>query len=143
MDIYLSVKALHLIALISWFAGLFYLPRLFVYHAENQTKPDCCHMLEVMERKLLRFIMNPAMVLAWGFGLTLVMLNPAAAQGGWFHVKMALVVVLSGYHMSLAVYRRRFAEGRNVKSGKFFRLYNEVPTLILLIVVFLAVLKPF
>lgn len=100
-------------------------------------------MLVTMERKLLRFIMNPAMVLTWGFGITMVMLNPAVAQGGWFHAKMALVVMLSGYHMSLAVYRRRFAEERNVKSGKFFRFYNEVPTILLIIVVFLAVLKPF
>lgn len=143
MDLYFSVKALHLIALISWFAGLFYLPRLFVYHAENQKKTECCDMLEVMERKLLRLIMNPAMILTWGFGITLVVLNPAVAQGGWFHTKMALVVVLSGYHMSLAVYRRRFAEGRNVKTGKFFRAYNEVPTLLLIVIIFLAVLKPF
>ena len=143
MDLYFTVKALHLIALISWFAGLFYLPRLFVYHAENQKNQDCCEMLVTMERKLLRFIMNPAMVLTWGFGITMAMLNPAVAHGGWFHTKMALVVMLSGYHMSLAVYRRRFAEERNVKSGKFFRFYNEVPTILLIIVVFLAVLKPF
>ena len=143
MDLYFSVKALHLIALISWFAGLFYLPRLFVYHAENQKNQDCTDMLVVMERKLLRVIMNPAMILTWGFGLTLVMLNPAIAQGGWFHTKMALVIILSGYHMSLAVYRRRFEQNRNVKSGKFFRMYNEVPTILLIVVVFLAVLKPF
>ena len=143
MDLYFTIKALHLMAIISWFAGLFYLPRLFVYHAENQKNQDCCDMLVVMERKLLRFIMNPAMLLTWSFGMTMVIMNPSVAQGGWFHTKMALVVVLSGYHMSLAVYRRRFAEGRNVKSGKFFRLYNEVPTVIMIVVVLLAVLKPF
>lgn len=141
--LYGFVLGVHLIAVISWFAGLFYLPRLFVYHAENKNKKSCTTMLEVMEKRLLHMIMAPAMVATWGAGVTLVMLNPSVAQGGWFHVKTLLVLGLTAYHLSLVWFRRQFAQGRNCKSSRFFRMYNEIPTLLLIVIVFLVVLKPF
>ena len=142
MDTYLLVKALHLISIVAWFAGLFYLPRLYVYHCQAQGD-EAKAMLATMERKLLRYIMNPAMIATWGFGITLILLNPAWMQGGWLHAKLTLVVLLSIYHMSLARYRRQLAQGTCTKSERFFRIYNEVPTVVLIAVVLLAVLKPF
>ena len=100
-------------------------------------------MLEVMERKLFNIIMTPAMVLTWGFGLGLVHLNPHITQGGWFHAKMALVALLTVYHFSLGLHKKHFKAGENKKTSKFFRFYNEVPTVILFGVVFLVILKPF
>ncbi len=144
MSLYLTIKAIHLLAMVAWFAGLFYLPRLFVYHVENSNKPQCAEMLEVMERRLLRIIMNPAMILTWGLGITLVMMNPEIVKSGaWFHVKMLFVMLLTGYHMSLAWHRKRIAQDKNTCSSKFFRVYNEVPTVFLIIIVLLAVVKPF
>jgi len=142
MDTYLLIKALHLISIVAWFAGLFYLPRLYVYHCQAHGD-EAKAMLATMERKLLRYIMNPAMIATWAFGITLLVMNPAWMQGGWLHAKLTLVVLLSIYHMSLARYRRQLADGRCTKSETFFRIYNEVPTVVLIAVVLLAVLKPF
>lgn len=142
--LYGTIHALHIIAVICWFAGLFYLPRLFVYHAENQNKKQCTEMLEVMERRLYKAIMMPSLVATWGLGLYLVHLNPYwITGGGWLHAKITLVVLLTAYHFSLGHYRKKLAKGENTKSGRFFRIYNEVPTVLLLAIVFLAVLKPF
>ena len=139
---YLIFKALHIIAFVCWFAGLFYLPRLFVYHTQNHgTKAN--NMLSIMEHKLYKYITTPAMILTWLFGLGLLHLNPTAFSGGWLHVKLTLVVILSAYHGSLGIFYKRFKNGKNAKSERFYRLWNEVPSVILVAVVFLAVLKPF
>lgn len=140
MSIYLAFKALHLISMVAWFAGLFYLPRLFVYHVEH---PEAAPTLTIMEHKLARYIMLPAAVATFAFGLGLIMLDPTLLAMGWLHAKFALVLVLVTYHATLEVFRTNLATGRNRKSGRFFRMYNEAPTLLLILIVFLAVLKPF
>lgn len=142
MDLYTTLKALHLVAIVAWFAGLFYLPRLFVYHSINAKKPSNVDMLRVMEHKLYYYIMHPAMALAIAFGIWLIILNPGWLQQGWLHAKFTLVALLIAYHMSLGYYLKAFQKG-NPRNEKFFRLYNEVPTLLLLGIVLLAVTKPF
>ena len=141
--LYNVIYALHIVAVVAWFAALFYLPRLFVYHAENAQQKPCTDMLEVMERRLHKAIMNPAMMATWTLGLTLVYLNPYWLQNGWLHAKITLVVLLTVYHVTLGRFRKKFAAGSNTKSSKFFRMYNEVPTVLLITIVFLVVLKPF
>lgn len=140
MDTYLLVKALHLVSMVAWFAGLFYLPRLFVYHVEH---PDAAPTLTVMEYKLARYIMLPAAVATAAFGLLLILMLPDLLTMGWLHAKILLVLVLVGYHVSLEHFRRQLAHGANTRSGRFYRMYNEVPTLLLLAIVILAVTKPF
>lgn len=134
----LIVKCLHIIAFVSWFAGLLYLPRLFVYHAEG-TK-EVGQTLAVMEARLYWRIMLPAMLLTLFFGLML--LGYQGFSGHWLSVKLLLVAVLIGFHISLLFYMKQLTTEQH-PSGRFFRLYNEVPTLILIVIVFLAVLKPF
>jgi putative membrane protein len=136
------VKAFHIIALITWMAALLYLPRLFVYHAGVPAGSAQSELFKVMERRLLRAIMTPAMIATWVFGLWL------AWQGGWFragwlHTKLALVLGLSGLHGFMAASVRRFAEDRNTRNAVFYRVLNEVPTLALIAIVLLVVLKPF
>jgi putative membrane protein len=140
IDLYLTCKALHLISMVAWFAGLFYLPRLFVYHVE---RPEAAAMFQVMEHKLARFIMLPAAVSTALFGMAMVLISPEVMQMGWLHAKLGLVMLLVAYHISLEVHRLNLAAGRNRKSGRFFRLYNEIPTFLLIAIIFLAVLKPF
>lgn len=143
MDYYILIKSLHIISMVAWMAGLFYLPRLYVYHCDAKSK-EMDETFQVMERKLLRYIMNPAMILTWVFGLWMVFLNiEYLMSAGWFHVKFLLVFILSGFHGMLAKYRKDFAAGTNTKTHKFYRLINEVPTVILVVVVILAVVKPF
>lgn len=139
---YEIIKALHIISVVAWFAGLFYLPRLFVYHvnAEAAARP----MLETMEYKLYRYIMNPAMVATWVFGIWMLVLIPEWLTGqGWLHAKIFLVILLTGFHHSLNAYRKKLAAGESTKNDKFFRIINEIPTATLIFVVFLVVLKPF
>jgi len=138
----LWLKALHLIALIAWMAGIFYLPRLYVYHAETEAGSRQSENFKVMERRLLRAIMTPAMIATWLFGVW------AAASGGyfadgWLHAKLVLVVAMTAFHMALASWRKAFAEDRNTRSARFFRIANEVPTLLLVGIVILAVVRPF
>lgn len=140
MDTYLLVKALHLVSMVAWFAGLFYLPRLFVYHVEH---PEAAPTLTVMEHKLARYIMLPAALATAVFGLVLLLMVPDLLHMGWLHAKLALVLLLVAYHASLEVFRRHLKHGTNTRSGRFFRLYNELPTLLLLAIVLLAVTKPF
>lgn len=140
MTLYLVLKALHLISMVAWFAGLFYLPRLFVYHVE---KPEAAPVLSVMEYKLSRFIMLPAALGTFAFGLSMILISPEIMAMGWLHAKLGFVLLLVAYHASLELHRLNLATGRNTKSGRFFRMYNEVPTLILIAIIFLAVLKPF
>ena len=141
--LYNTVHALHIISVVAWFAALFYLPRLFVYHMENSSKKTATDMLEVMERRLYKAIMTPAMVATWALGLALIYLNPYWLEGGWLHAKIMLVVVLTVYHVSLGHYRKKLLAGTCGRSSKFFRMYNELPTLLLIAIVFLVVLKPF
>ena len=140
MTLYLILKALHLVSMVAWFAGLFYLPRLFVYHVEQ---PAAAATFTLMEHKLARFIMLPAAVATVTFGLAMVLVSPEIMQMGWLHAKLGLVMLLIAYHVSLEIFRTDLRTGRNRKSGRFFRLYNEVPTLLLIAIIFLAVLKPF
>jgi putative membrane protein len=139
---YLLLQAGHLIAMVCWFAGLFYLPRLFVYHA--QTGDDAGReRFRVMERKLYRGIMTPSALALLVFGGGMLALNPALLKSGWMLCKLALVLGLLAYHMACGCYRRQLAEERCRKSHVFFRWFNEVPVLFLVAIVLLAVLKPF
>lgn len=139
---YLWIKAFHIIAVVTWFAGLFYLPRLFVYHA--QSKDDVSkERFKVMERKLYRGIMLPSMIIAIGLGIWLVMLAPAWLTQGWMHVKLALVIALVAYHFTCAAMLKRFATDSNTRSHVFYRWFNEAPVLVLVTVVILVVVKPF
>lgn len=135
------LKILHIISFVSWFAGLFYLPRLFVYHSENSSHEHTCKTLEVMEYKLLKYIMNPAMIATWIFGVTLI--HYAGFSGGWLHTKILLVVILSGYHMYLGVIRKKLIIDTSKYSSKYFRYINEVPTVLLILIVILVIIKPF
>jgi putative membrane protein len=138
------VKSLHIIAVIAWMAGLLYLPRLFVYHAGSPAGSHRAAMLEVMERRLLHGIMLPAAAMAYGFGLVL-----AATPGvidwrrGWIWAKLGLVVLLTIFHFLLACWRRDLAQGRNTHSPRFYRIINELPTIVMIAIVLLVVVKPF
>ena len=143
--VYLWTKALHLISVISWMAGLFYLPRLFVYHAERAAPgSELSETYKVMERKLLKFIMNPASIATWVFGLMLVF-TPGVLDwsDGWVHVKATLVIAMTGYHHALVRWWKSFAEDRNRHSGRYFRIANEVPTVLMIGIVVMAVVRPF
>lgn len=142
MDYYSVVKSLHIIAIIAWMAGMLYLPRLFVYHAASAPGSEASEMLKVMERRLLRYIINPAMIASYVFGIMLIIELDAMKQG-WLHAKLTLVVALTVVHHLLARYRKAFERDENKKSQKFFRLLNEAPTMIMIFIVFLVVLKPF
>ncbi|MFM9381665.1 protoporphyrinogen oxidase HemJ [Pseudomonas sp. UV AK001] len=141
--LYLWIKALHIVSIVCWFAGLFYLPRLFVYHAQSEDTISKERFI-VMERKLYRGIMGPAMIAALIFGGWLIYLNPGIfSSGGWIHAKLTLVVLLIGYHHMCGAQVKRFARGENTRSHVFYRWFNEVPVLILLAIVILVVVKPF
>jgi putative membrane protein len=141
-NVYLWVKAFHVIAVIAWMAGMLYLPRLFVYHADTEPGTPQSETFKVMERRLLRAIINPAMIVAWVFGLWLVW-NGGWLSAGWFHVKLAAVIVLSGLHGYFSSAVRAFGEDRNKKSSKYWRLMNEIPTLLLIVIVVMVIVKPF
>jgi len=140
--LYDVLKALHIISVIAWMAGLLYLPRLFVYHADAEKGSVQSETFKVMERRLLRGIMNPAMWAVWIFGLLLVW-QGEWWKAGWWHTKMLLVVVLTVVHHVYARWRKDFAADRNTRPARFYRWWNEVPTLLMIGIVFLAVLKPF
>ena len=141
------IKAFHIISVIAWMAGMLYLPRLFVYHCAAETGSVQSETFKVMERRLLRAIINPAMVATWVFGLWLAWLGPDSRYGwfasGWLWAKIILVLALSAVHGLLARWRKDFAQDRNRHSQKFFRIINEIPTLLMILIVLLAVLKPF
>lgn len=139
---YLWAKAIHVIAVISWMAGMLYLPRLFVYHSECERGSAQSETFKVMERRLLRAIINPAMVVTWVFGLWLAW-KGFAFSGGWLHAKIGLVVLLSGVHGYLSASVRRFAEDRNEKPARHWRIVNEIPTVLMIAIVILVVVKPF
>ncbi|MHB0851858.1 protoporphyrinogen oxidase HemJ [Stutzerimonas nitrititolerans] len=141
--LYLWLKALHIVAIVCWFAGLFYLPRLFVYHAmsEDQLSRE---RFQTMERKLYRGIMMPSMIATLLFGIGMIAMNPGLfATGGWLHAKLTLVIVLIGYHHLCGAQLKRFARDQNNRSHVFYRWFNEFPVLLLLAIVILVVVKPF
>ena len=142
MNLYLLFKSLHLIAVISWMAGLLYLPRIFVYHSEAEDKSQKT-VFKVMERKLYNYIMMPAMMLSWLFGVLLIhSLSFSVFLELWMQIKIISVVILTYYHFTLGKYLNDFALENNQKTSKFFRIYNEIPTLIIIVVIFVVVFKP-
>ena len=144
MDGYLWLRALHIISIIAWMAGLLYLPRLFVYHCLQAPGSPASETFKTMEGRLLRFIMTPAMVASFVFGIWLIWeLGEAAWSAGWLHAKIALVLLLTALHGMMAKWRRDFAQDRNRHSERFYRIINEVPTLLMIGIVILAVVKPF
>ena len=139
------ILSLHIVSVISWMAGMFYLPRLFVYHAEKAPKgSEQSEIFKIMERKLLRAIINPAMIATWVFGLCLVF-TPGIIDWSsvWPWVKAAMVISMSGFHGWLSARRKEFARDENIRSGRTYRLSNEIPTVLMLVIVFMVVLKPF
>lgn len=136
------VKAVHVIAIISWMAGMLYLPRLFIYHCEAETGSAQSETFKVMEHRLLRLIMNPAMIVAWVLGAWLAW-NAGFFTSGWFHAKLALALVLSAVHGYFSAAVRAFAEDRNTKPPRHWRIVNEVPTLLMIGIVILVIVKPF
>jgi putative membrane protein len=139
--VYLWVKAFHVIFMVTWFAGLFYLPRLFVYHAMSED-PTSIDRFKVMERKLFWGIMTPGALITAGLGLWLIALNPVLLQLGWMHAKLGLAVLLIAYHVWCGVLLLRFRDGRDTHSHVWYRWFNEVPVLFLVAIVILAVVEP-
>jgi putative membrane protein len=138
----LWLKALHVMAVIAWLAGLFYLPRLFVYHAGAKPGSELSDTLKTMELRLLRVIMNPAMIAVWITGSWLAYWQGVYVDG-WLQAKVALVIVLTWYHHLLGAWRKDFAQDRNRRSAKFYRMANEVPTILMVGIVILVIVKPF
>ncbi len=142
MNSYLLFKSLHLIAVISWMAGLLYLPRIFVYHADAEDESQK-KVFKIMERKLYNYIMMPAMLLSWLFGIILIhSLGFSVFAELWMQIKMIAVTILTYYHFTLGKHLNNFATENNQKTSKFFRIYNEIPTLILIVVIFVVIFKP-
>ncbi len=141
-EYYLFTKALHIIAIISWMAGMLYLPRLFVYHAEQKPGSDTSEVLKIMEKKLLRLIITPAMIVAILLGILLGFQADSWSEG-WLHAKLFLVFIMVGVHHMLARHVKAFAEDRNTRSHVYYRYLNEVPAVLMIFIVFLVVLKPF
>jgi len=143
MNTYLLFKALHLIAIISWMAGLLYLPRIFVYHSETLNNEDKNNTFKIMERRLFLYIMNPSMILSWLFGLLLLhSIGLNSLKEFWLITKLILVVSLTFYHFFLFKCLRSFSENNNTHSPRFFRIINEVPTILLIAIIFIVVFKP-
>tara|TARA_B110001452_G_scaffold204861_1_gene174837 strand:- start:150 stop:584 length:435 start_codon:yes stop_codon:yes gene_type:complete len=143
MNLYLTIKALHLISVISWMAGLLYLPRIFVYHTENIDEQKTSEIFKTMENKLFNYIMMPAMILTWLFGFLLIgSLGLQVFFDLWVILKGVLVLLLTYYHFYLGKCVRVFANDQNTKTSKFFRIINEVPTILLILIVFIVIFKP-
>ena len=143
MNLYLTLKALHLIAVISWMAGLLYLPRIFVYHQENKNDLKASEIFKTMERKLYFYIMMPAMMLSWILGLFLIgSIGFDSLSQTWLQIKLILVIILTAYHFFLGLCLKKFNNDLNIYSSKFYRIFNEVPTILLILIVFIVIFKP-
>ena len=146
MNTYLLFKSIHLIAVISWMAGLLYLPRIFVYHSEdvqNNKSEDLTETFKVMERRLLVYIMNPAMIVSWIFGVLLIhTIGMDNFESLWLQLKLIFVIILTIYHFFLFQCLRKFAENNNSFSPKFYRIINEIPTVLLIAIILVVVFKP-
>lgn len=140
---YLWIKSLHLIAVISWMAGLLYMPRLFVYHADADNGSELSETLKIMERKLIRIIMNPAMIVTWVLGLLMIYANTGLMSQGWMHAKLTLVILMTGFHHFLSASRKKFLKDQNTRKAVFYRKINEVPTVMMIAIVILVIVKPF
>jgi protoporphyrinogen IX oxidase len=149
MEIFLNahyewLRALHIISVIAWMAGLLYLPRLFVYHANANTGSELSETLKIMERRLFKLIMNPAMIATWVFGALMLYAHwEFFKTAPWMHAKLTFVLLMTGVHHVLLKHLKRFAADKNEKSAKFFRILNEIPTIIMIIIVILSVAEPF
>ena len=141
MDLYPIIKSLHLIFVISWMCGLLYLPRLFVYHCKSKKNGELDESLKTMEAKLVKIIMNPAMIFSFIFGIWLI--HFIGFSGIWLHIKIFLVLIMAGFHGFLSKCRKKFSLGKNQYSEKFFRIINEIPALLMIAIIFLVILKPF
>ena len=143
MNFYLLYKSFHLIAVISWMAGLLYLPRIYVYHVENDKNKDVSNVFKVMEKKLYYFIMMPAMILSWLLGFLLIhSIGFNQLSSKWLQAKLVLVVILTIYHFFLGNCLNNFKLDNNTYSSKFYRVFNEVPTILLILIVFIVIFKP-
>lgn len=142
-EYFLWYKVAHVIAVISWMAGLLYLPRLFVYHTNVTRGSEADMLFQTMEMRLLRWIMNPAMIATYVFGILISYIYGLEALGVWFHIKLTAVLALSAFHGFLAKCRKDFAAGINSRSANFFRIINEVPTILMIIIVIMVIVKPF
>ena len=143
MNYYLLFKSLHLIVVISWMVGLLYLPRIFVYHVENSEKKETTEIFEMMEKRLYFYIMRPAMILSWLFGIILIYISGIDIFSQlWMHIKLGLVVLLTIYHEYLGICLKSLKLKTNTKTSKFFRIINEVPTIILIFIIFIVIFKP-
>lgn len=140
---YLWIKALHVIAVIAWMAGMMYLPRLFIYHHQSERGGEAERYFTLMERRLLKGIINPSMGAVWILGILMLISNPAMISTGWFIVKLAMVLALSGIHGFYAAARKQFEAGERPRTEKFWRIMNEVPFLMLIVIVLMVILKPF
>ena len=143
MNLYLLFKSLHLIAVVSWMAGLLYLPRIFVYHVENFEKKQATEIFEIMERRLYFYIMWPAMILSWVLGIILIfIIGIETISFMWVQIKFALVILLTIYHEYLGRCMKLLKSGKNEKSSKFYRIINEIPAVLLVFIVFIVIFKP-
>ena len=143
MNLYLLFKSLHLIAVISWMAGLLYLPRIFVYHVENYQKKEATEIFEIMEKRLFNYIMRPAMLLSWLLGIILILnIGIETFSFLWLQIKLILVFLLSVYNEYLGKCIKLLKIGENKKSAKFYRIINEIPTILLILIVFIVLFKP-
>jgi protoporphyrinogen IX oxidase len=142
-EYYLWIKAVHLIAVIAWMAGMMYLPRLFIYHHKAEKGGEAERYFVQMERRLLKGIINPAMIAVWVLGILMLIANPALLSGTWLHIKLVLVVVMSAIHGFYAASRRKFEAGERPRSERFWRVTNEAPFILLIAIVILVIVKPF
>ena len=142
-EYYLWIKTLHVVAVISWMAGLLYLPRLFVYHVDADKGSEMSETFKIMERRLYRYIMNPAMIVTWLAGLALLHVQPAWMSAGWMHAKLTLVVLMTVFHHMLGRWRKDFLADKNSHTAKFYRVANEAPTLLMIGIVILVIVQPF
>lgn len=142
--LYPWIKSFHVISMVAWMAGLFYLPRLYVYHCDTNPGSTDSERFKVMERRLMKQITNPAMIATFMFGIILVM-TPGVIDwsAGWWHVKLLCLFLLMGFHGAMSKWRREFMEDRNAKSQKFYRIANEVPTVLLVVIVIMVIVRPF
>jgi len=143
LDYYEYFKAIHIVAVISWMAALLYLPRLFVYHVRAKKDSELDKTLKIMEEKLFKIIMNPAMAVALVFGLLMLFAQGMGSYGKWMHAKLFVLIFMFGFHGVCSKWRKVFAQNKNVKSEKFYRMANEIPAVLMVIIVILAVAKPF
>lgn len=141
IELYDAIKILHIVAVISWMAGLLYLPRIFVYHTQVASGSEADKLFQIMERRLFRYIMNPAMILVFIFGFYLA--SEIGFEFAWLHAKLTLVALLTFYHHLLGIWRKNFEKNQNKHSQKFYRIVNEVPTILMIAIVALVILKPF